>query len=175
MANFYETEIDKANLIAKSIAESSKDSNYNQQFQLHRKDMEIKWANEGTTMAGIHVQSLPDIEQLNDNFELHELIQAIKQTKSKSAPGEDELTYELLKHLPKTSLKHILQFYNHLWNNGQIVPEWKEALIIPLHKPGTDKSLPASYRPISLTSALCKINERIITTRLTWFLEKNIT
>ena len=35
------------------------------------------------------------------------------------------------------------------------------------------ESLPLSYRPIRLTSTLCKIFERLATNRLTYVLEKN--
>ena len=50
---------------------------------------------------------------------------------------------------------------------------WREALVIPIPKPGKDASDPANYRPIALTSCLCKTLERIVSDRLVWFLEKN--
>ena len=43
--------------------------------------------------------------------------------------------------------------------------------MIPLHKPGKAKTEATSYRPISLTSCMVKLLERIINTRLKWFLE----
>ena len=54
------------------------------------------------------------------------------------------------------------------------IPEcWKEATVIPISKPGKGPKNPSNYRPISLTSCLCKTMERMINTRLVWFLEKN--
>ena len=48
---------------------------------------------------------------------------------------------------------------------------WKTAIIIPVTKPGKVFSDPGSYRPIALTSCLCKTMERMVNSRLTWYLE----
>ena len=50
---------------------------------------------------------------------------------------------------------------------------YQEATVIPIPKPGKDSKNPSNYRPISLTSCLCKTMERMINTKLVWFLEKN--
>ena len=67
--------------------------------------------------------------------------------------------------------KKMLQLINDSWRSG-IVPEvWKEATILPIHKKGKDKGKATSYRPISLTSCVGKLMERLINNRLTWHLE----
>jgi len=49
---------------------------------------------------------------------------------------------------------------------------WKSATIIPIHKPANS---PASFRPISLTSCLFKLFERLVLNRLCFYLEsKNL-
>ena len=50
--------------------------------------------------------------------------------------------------------------------------EWKLANITPLFKKG-DKSNPGNYRPISLTSVVCKLMESILRDKIVEFLEKN--
>ena len=45
-------------------------------------------------------------------------------------------------------------------------------IIIPLLKQGKSPNELASYRPIALTSAACKVMERMVTSRLVWYLEK---
>jgi len=45
--------------------------------------------------------------------------------------------------------------------------------MIPIHKAGREKSKAQSYRPISLTSCVGKLMERLINSRLTWHLEKH--
>ena len=54
-----------------------------------------------------------------------------------------------------------------------MVTSWKQAAVIPIPKPGKDNTDPSNYRPIALTSCLCKTLERMINTRLIWFLESN--
>ena len=62
---------------------------------------------------------------------------------------------------------------NHVWKNGILPDSWKEAIVIPIPKSGKDTCNPANYRPIALTSCICKTLERMVNDRLVWFLEKN--
>ena len=43
--------------------------------------------------------------------------------------------------------------------------------MIQIHKPGKAKTEATTYRPNSLASCMVKLLERIINTRLKWFLE----
>ena len=67
----------------------------------------------------------------------------------------------------------LLDIFNDMWASGEIPECWKEANVIPIPKPGKDSKNPSNYRPMSLTSYLCKTMEKMINTRLVWFLEKN--
>jgi len=44
---------------------------------------------------------------------------------------------------------------------------------MPVPKPGKDTSSPTNYRPIALTSCVCKVMERMVNNRLVWYLERN--
>ena len=46
-------------------------------------------------------------------------------------------------------------------SSGKLPLDWISANVVPVHKKG-DKHLPSNYRPISLTSIVVKIMERII-------------
>ena len=48
---------------------------------------------------------------------------------------------------------------------------WKHAIVIPILKARKDPRDPSSYRPISMTSAVCKLMEKLINNRLIWYLE----
>ena len=54
---------------------------------------------------------------------------------------------------------------------GTEVPEdWKQAIVTPIFKSGS-KSKTSNYRPVSLTSQICKIFEAIIRDKMVEFLE----
>ena len=90
-----------------------------------------------------------------------------------SSPGLDDIHYQFLKHLPDSSLSVLLKTFNDIWETGNVPKSWKEATIIPVPKPGKDNTNPNNYRPIALTSRICKTLERMINERLVWYLETN--
>ncbi len=79
----------------------------------------------------------------------------------------------MLKHLPEVSLEALLVAFNDVWMNGQFPESWHQATVIPIPKPGKDPTNPSNYRPIALTSCMCKIFERIVNHRLVFYLENN--
>ena len=87
--------------------------------------------------------------------------------------GCDDIHYQFLKHLPFRSLDSLLRIFNQIWHTGILPDSWKEAIVIPILKPGKDSTNPANYRPIAVTSCICKTMERMVNDRLVWYLEKN--
>ena len=103
----------------------------------------------------------------------YQLSSCLTQESHDTAVGPDDIHYQFLKHLPEESLQLLLDIFNNIWETGIFPDIWREAIIIPIPKPGKDTTNPTNYRPISLTSCLCKTMERLINARLVWFLEKN--
>ena len=102
-----------------------------------------------------------------------ELKSAIKQCKHKTSPGGDTIHYEMIKVLPSECLNVLLKLYNNIYLTGRLPTEWKHAIVLPIAKPDKDASSASSYRPISLTSCICKIMEKLVNNHLVWFLESN--
>ena len=75
-------------------------------------------------------------------------------------------------HISEELLEAITNVYNEIWNTGIYPVDWKCAVIIPLLKPGKNKETTNSYRPVSLTSCLGKLMERVVNNRLNWRLER---
>jgi len=55
---------------------------------------------------------------------------------------------------------------NRTWVEGNLPHEWKTGIIIPRLKEGKPAEEPASYRPICLTSNVCKLAERLVLNRI---------
>lgn len=98
-----------------------------------------------------------------------ELLYAVKHGKS-TAPGEDGLTYSILNSLLSIHTDNpILDLFNMSYSTGSLPSAWKAAVIIPVPKGD------GSYRPISLTSCLCKMMERIVLHRLLYKVGDNLS
>ncbi|GFO13577.1 RNA-directed DNA polymerase from mobile element jockey [Plakobranchus ocellatus] len=79
--------------------------------------------------------------------------------------------YQFLRHLPEPYLHILLKLFSNIWTTGDIPPSWREASVVPIPKPGKHPSDPSNYRPIALTSCLCKTLERMVNDRLVQVLE----
>ena len=90
------------------------------------------------------------------------------------AAGPDGIYYQFLTHLPQDCLLTLLKLLNTIWLSGEIPSSWKEAIVVPIPKLNRDFSDPTNYRPVALTSCLCKVMERMVNDRLVWVLESKI-
>ena len=106
----------------------------------------------------------------NEPFNMAELTAAISSLRSVSE-GPDAIHNDMLRRLPAVALQALLALYNWLWETGTFPAAWREATVIPILKPGKSGLDPLHYQPISLTSSLCKLMEKMVNVRLSWFLE----
>jgi len=117
--------------------------------------------------------ALNDSQAINEKFTLIELEEVIKEINTRSSPGSDGIAYILFRHSPPNMLRLILYIINLSWEQNDIPPSWKHAIVKPILKPGKDKNDTNSYRPIALTNTISKLAEKLIVKRLSWYLEKN--
>ena len=75
--------------------------------------------------------------------------------------GSLKFTLVLLKMCKYELVEPLEIIYKESLETGIIPNGWKKALIFPIHKGGS-RSVPANYRPVSLTSHLMKTFERVI-------------
>ena len=118
-------------------------------------------------------QSGESTEVMDKRIMREELNDALKALQTKKSPGPDGISNEMLMNIGEKTKRKLLQIFNTTWKTGTVPRKWKEAIMIPIKKEGKPKNKPESYRPISLTSCICKLQERIINKRLLWHLESN--
>ena len=87
------------------------------------------------------------------------------------APGTDQIPNVCLRQCEILLNSHLLTVFNASLRLQYFLESWKHAVVIPVPKPEGDLSIPKGYRPISLLSCLSKTLERVITDRITSFLE----
>ena len=153
---------DVANTLGTQFYGNSSNSNYDLDFleYSHRYDNPINIVNP---------LDAPQT-QLNLPLKIEELEEALSNCNSKS-PGPDGIPYSFIKNFPNNSKNYLLAIYNTIWENKVFPNTWRHGYIIPIIKPNKNKFHAESYRPISLLNTLCKLLEKIINRRLTWFLE----
>lgn len=86
--------------------------------------------------------------------------------KTRKAPGPDGICAEHLLHLGPAAQEVVLALINRFWATATVPSTWRRATIVPVPKSGKNPASVESYRPISLTSHLAKLAERMIAARI---------
>ncbi|GFW62606.1 putative RNA-directed DNA polymerase from transposon X-element [Trichonephila clavipes] len=107
----------------------------------------------------------------NCNFTMTELEKALVQAHNTS-PGPDKITYTMLRHLNPDSITNILFLFKRVWKEHCFLSSWREAIVIPILKPGKVATNSLSYRRIALTTCFCETFERMVNTCLLYVSKK---
>jgi len=166
-----ESSKEKAAVFAKTFSDISSNKNYDSNFLSRKNEIELNHKHLFTNSS----DSVDNdkLKHLNEPFAIHELRRSLREVKKHSAPGADRISYEMLQKLPKCSIKAVLKLFNQIWISDDFPVSWRHSIVLPVLKAGKDPSHATSYRPISLTPTLCKLMEKLVTNRLTYFVEKH--
>ena len=78
----------------------------------------------------------------------------------------------LLQNLSDSIVDPLELIFNKSIAESAVPQDWKDAFVVPIFKKGS-KSIPNNYRPVSLTSVVCKLMETIIKNRIMDYLLEN--
>ena len=106
----------------------------------------------------------------NVQFSEEDVCKAIATIPAKSAPGPDGIPAVLLRNCSNALAKPLHILWSKSMETGKIPSKLKHGLITPIYK-GGDKSIPANYRPVTLTSHIVKVFEKIVVKRLTDYMD----
>lgn len=101
-------------------------------------------------------------------FSEKELNFAISAVNTRSFPGVDRIDYHIISKFSPLGKSVLLKLYNQMYEQSVIPDEWRSYLVHFIPKADSNKC-----RPISLSSCLGKIMERMLSNRLHWWLENN--
>ena len=111
--------------------------------------------------------SLEDID-----FDEQEVKKLLDSQKENSAPGPCGVSSKVLKRCSSSLARPIFLILKRSLDFSMLPVNWKRGNITAVYKKGP-KDQPLNYRPISLTSILCKLLEKIIRKRIVDHLETN--
>lgn len=113
------------------------------------------------------VPEMPPVEFSVSGIET--LLQNIDETK---ASGPDGISPRVLKRCAQAISPYLYLIYTQSLATSVLPDDWKVAHVVPIHKGGPKKDV-SNYRPISLTSILCKIIEHVFYSQIVSHLNAN--
>jgi hypothetical protein len=105
-------------------------------------------------------------------FTIENIVKRMEGLKENKSCGPDNIHPKVLKECRKELGLPLKLLFTKSLGEGKPPSTWKTGTIVPLHKGGT-KDSPANYRPVSLTSVVCKIFESIMKEEIVRHLEQH--
>ena len=115
----------------------------------------------------------PEIRHSLD-IEINEeiVIKKLSKLKIGKSPGPDNIHPRVLKELKNVIVTPLTLIFKKSLETGTLPEDWKVAHISAIFKKG-NKHVAGNYRPVSLTSIVCKLLESIIRDSLVAYMKKN--
>ena len=105
-------------------------------------------------------------------FSQQDVLNALKKIKADTAGGPDELSARFLVQITEHIVYPLFVIFRKSLDEGFVPEDWKSAYISPIFKK-VNRNSADNYRPVSLTSLICKVFETIIRDSMMHYLEDN--
>ena len=109
--------------------------------------------------------SLTDIQMTSQ-----EVLQQLLRLKPHKSAGPDQCHPCVLYNIRESLVAPLTLIYDKSLKDGILPDCWKEATVVAIHKKGSKRDV-RNYRPVSLTSVICKMLEAIIKNHILHHLE----
>lgn len=151
-----------AEILASHYENVSSRRNRTPQFQRYAQQIESQILNFSTNNEAVY----------NIRLTMMEMKQCLSLCKD-SAPGSDNIRYIMIARSHESCQQFLLNIYNKIWQSNTFPDVWRNAIVLSFPKQLKDPTMPNNYRPISLTSNVCKLMEKVVNMRLVQYLESN--
>ena len=106
-------------------------------------------------------------------FTIEDVKEKLMDLKTNKAAGPDEVESYLLKECAEEAAPVLHEIFRKSLDEAEVPRRWKEAEIVPIHKGGS-KAVMSNFRPVALTSVVCKVLEQIVCSAILAFLTTNL-
>ena len=97
---------------------------------------------------------------------------ALRQLDASKSTGPDGIPVRVLKQCAPELAPILTKLFQRCYEVGYCPSQWKIAEVVPVPKKG-DPSNPSNYRPIAITSVICKVMETLLAKNLLKYPEQN--
>ena len=143
----YSTISDIANRLTQTFHEVSSNRSYTNDFLNYKNNKEAEAISFDSNM-----------EPYNKQFTVQELQCRLEKTKN------TVIYYQTIKQMPQPAKEYLCKIFNNFFRDSYFSEQWKMTIVVPIPQTGISHSMSTNYRPIALTSYLCKAFERVIIT-----------
>ena len=107
-------------------------------------------------------------------FNCNQLSTLISHLNTKKVPGADNISNNMLKHVPEALISSLTNLFNKCLLLNYFPSDWKTSIVKVLKKPNKcDYTVSNSYRPICLSSNISKLFEKLIFSHLSDHFQTN--
>ena len=113
----------------------------------------------GENIPSLESRTVASLQDVDFNEDI--ILKKMKQLKIGKSPGPDQIHPRVLKECAEAFKKPLKKIFISSFESGKLPEDWKQAEVCAIFKKGSRKSC-NNYRPVSLTSIVCKLMESII-------------
>ena len=126
---------------------------------LNRQFTSVFTNDDGSAMPNLGSSPHPSVS--NIKISINGVTKLLRNLKPFKATGPDGIPARLLRETAEEIAPAVTLLFQASLDQGTVPSSWKRANVVPIFKKGC-RSAACNYRPISLTSILCKLCEHII-------------
>ena len=118
----------------------------------------------------LHSKSQPKLT--NIHLSEDDITKTLCDLKANKSSGPDNISTRVLKEGSRELSMPLSIIFEESIESGEIPEDWRCANVVPIFK-GGNKTVVSNYRPISLTSVVCKVLERVIKRQIVAYFEEH--
>ena len=168
----YSDTVDKANILNQqfqSVFTSKCSLKLSQLASMAVQDLSDNGTIDPSQIPGECLNTTPQMESIT--VSTNGIAKLLKDLNPHKAAGPDQIKLLVLQKLRDVIVPILQVIFQRSLNTGRVPKDWSTAFVCPFFKKG-DTSLASNYRPISLTSILCKVLEQFVTSNVVSHMDK---